>query len=190
MRNVSKLRATTSQWATAYPWHFGASVPSTGPVLGIDLLSGGAPFGIDLFEMVRTGIAQNPNAVIAGSPANGKSALVKQLVWWLTGAFGIRFVATDIKGEYTALAAALNVPVLDLHPGGTTKVNPLANTIGRLEFVHALTALCHTLASLHDEQGEVTIDGLVHSTTNAPEFDEATFRSDHRVLVSDLRFSE
>jgi hypothetical protein len=35
--------------------------------------------------------------------------------------------------EDTALADALDVPILDLHPGGTVKVNPLADPNGRLE---------------------------------------------------------
>ena len=139
---TSKLRATTAEWSSAYPWHFGGSIPSVGPIVGVDHLSGGAPFGIDPFAWVNEGIAQNPNIVIAGAPGNGKSALVKQILWWLVGAFGCRFVATDVKGEYTPLARALGVPILDLRPGGNTKVNPLEDPLGRLEFAHALAALC------------------------------------------------
>ena len=139
---ISKLRATTAEWSSAYPWHFGGSIPSVGPIVGVDHLSGGAPFGIDPFAWVNDGIAQNPNIVIAGAPGNGKSALVKQILWWLVGAFGCRFVATDVKGEYTPLARVLGVPILDLRPGGDTKVNPLEVPQGRLEFAHALAALC------------------------------------------------
>lgn len=140
---VDKLRATTAEWSSTYPWHFGGSIPpNNGPVIGVDRLSGRAPFGLDPFEWVRTGIVQNPNAVIAGAPANGKSALTKMMIWWLAGCLGYRFVATDVKGEYLPLANALNVPVLDLHPAGIAKVNPLEHAEGRLEFVHALAALC------------------------------------------------
>lgn len=140
---VDKLRATTAQWRSTYPWHFGGSIPANhGPVVGVDLLSGRAPFGIDPFEWVRSEVVQNPNAVIVGSPANGKSALVKQAIWWLVGAFGYGFVATDVKGEYTALAHALGVPVLDLHPAGIARVNPLEKPDGRLEFALALAAVC------------------------------------------------
>jgi acetylornithine deacetylase/succinyl-diaminopimelate desuccinylase-like protein len=46
----------------------------------------------------------------------------------------------------------------------------------------ALTALCHTLASLHDEHGEVAIAGLVHNRSEAPDVDEAVFRSDVALL--------
>ena len=54
---ISKLRATTAEWMSAYPWHYGRSIPSTGPILGVDLLAGGAPFGLDVFELVRHGVA-------------------------------------------------------------------------------------------------------------------------------------
>ena len=139
---ISKLRATTAEWMSAYPWHYGRSIPSTGPILGVDLLAGGAPFGLDVFELVRQGVAQNPNLVVVGAPANGKSALVKQMLWWMAGAFGLRFAATDVKGEYAPLAGALGVPVVALHPGGEVSVNPLADPAGRLEFASALAALC------------------------------------------------
>jgi len=140
---VEKLRATTNEWRSTYPWHFGGSIPpNAGPVIGVDRLSGQAPFGLDPFEWVRSGIVQNPNIVVAGAPANGKSALAKMMIWWLAGCLGCRFVATDVKGEYLPLAKALGVPVLDLHPTGIVKVNPLEHEVGRLEFVNALASLC------------------------------------------------
>jgi acetylornithine deacetylase/succinyl-diaminopimelate desuccinylase-like protein len=46
----------------------------------------------------------------------------------------------------------------------------------------ALTALCRTLASLHDELGEVAVGGLAQGTSAAPDYDEATFRSDVGLL--------
>ncbi len=46
----------------------------------------------------------------------------------------------------------------------------------------ALTALCRTLAGLHDEHGDVAIPGLVHGTSEAPDVDEATFRGDAGLL--------
>jgi type IV secretory pathway VirB4 component len=140
---IDKLRATSHEWRSTYPWHFGGSIPAnSGPVVGVDLLSGRAPFGIDPFEWVRQGIVANPNIVVSGAPANGKSGLAKEMIWWLAGHLGIRFVATDVKGEYTPLARALEVPVLDMSPSGLERVNPLDHPDGRVEFVHALGALC------------------------------------------------
>jgi acetylornithine deacetylase/succinyl-diaminopimelate desuccinylase-like protein len=49
----------------------------------------------------------------------------------------------------------------------------------------ALTALCRLMATLHDDKGRVAIPGLVHNTVDladAPDLDEATFRSDAAAL--------
>ncbi|HEX4359941.1 MAG TPA: dipeptidase [Pseudonocardia sp.] len=46
----------------------------------------------------------------------------------------------------------------------------------------ALTALCRLLATLHDDKGRVAVSGLVHNTSDVPDLDEATFRSDAGVL--------
>lgn len=46
----------------------------------------------------------------------------------------------------------------------------------------ALTALCRLLATLHDDKGRVAVPGLVHGTSNAPDPDEATFRSEAGTL--------
>ncbi|NMH98493.1 M20/M25/M40 family metallo-hydrolase [Pseudonocardia acidicola] len=46
----------------------------------------------------------------------------------------------------------------------------------------ALTALCTTLGALHDAKGEVAIPGLARGHSDAPDMDEATFRSDAGLL--------
>ncbi|NMH81291.1 dipeptidase [Pseudonocardia xinjiangensis] len=46
----------------------------------------------------------------------------------------------------------------------------------------ALTALCHALAALHDENGDVAVPGLARGSSEAPDLDEATFRSDAGLL--------
>jgi cysteinylglycine-S-conjugate dipeptidase len=46
----------------------------------------------------------------------------------------------------------------------------------------ALTALCRLLASLHDEQGNVAVDGLVSAAAAAVDYPEARFRADAGVL--------
>jgi acetylornithine deacetylase/succinyl-diaminopimelate desuccinylase-like protein len=46
----------------------------------------------------------------------------------------------------------------------------------------ALTALCRALATLHDADGEVAVPGLAHGTSEAPDVDEAVFRSDAGLL--------
>lgn len=163
---VSKLRATTAEWQSSYPWHFGGSIPSIGPVLGIDRLAGDSPFGLDPLRLVTDGHATNPNMVVAGAPGNGKSAFVKALLWNLVGAFGYRFVATDVKGEYRAIAEALGAPVLDLRPGGSTRINPLRDPYGRLEFASALTSLC--LSRSLDSMEQAALTAAVRVLPTAP----------------------
>ncbi len=46
----------------------------------------------------------------------------------------------------------------------------------------ALTALCRLLATLHDDDGEVAVQGLHSSTSDAPDPDPDTFRADAGVL--------
>ena len=46
----------------------------------------------------------------------------------------------------------------------------------------ALTALCRTLATLHDDKGDVAVPGLVRGSSDAPDPDEATYRSDAGLL--------
>jgi acetylornithine deacetylase/succinyl-diaminopimelate desuccinylase-like protein len=46
----------------------------------------------------------------------------------------------------------------------------------------ALTALCRTLASLHDEHGAVAVPGLAQGRSQAPDLDESVFRSDAGLL--------
>jgi acetylornithine deacetylase/succinyl-diaminopimelate desuccinylase-like protein len=46
----------------------------------------------------------------------------------------------------------------------------------------ALTALCRLLATLHDANGDVAIDGLHAGTSNAPDIPEDQFRADAGIL--------
>jgi acetylornithine deacetylase/succinyl-diaminopimelate desuccinylase-like protein len=46
----------------------------------------------------------------------------------------------------------------------------------------ALTALCRLLATLHDDAGDVAVEGLHHGSSDAPDVPEEQFRSDAGVL--------
>jgi hypothetical protein len=68
-----------------------------------------------------------------GEPGNGKSALIKSLLWRMAGVFGTgeggRWVAVaDPKGEYATLAEWLGLTVIRLTPGGATRLNPLGES--------------------------------------------------------------
>ena len=160
MRSPLRLRlhrGTTAHVASIYPFSVQGSFGYRGPYIGVDLLAGGAEFCWDPFEAYAAGAITNPNCWILGEPGNGKSALVKSLLWRMVALYGSgptgRWVAiADPKGEYRALAEWLGLHVVHLTPGGTTRINPLAEgpgaddepeerrTLRRAEMVTALAA--------------------------------------------------
>jgi hypothetical protein len=121
--------ATTAHLQALYPFSVEADLGDHGVFLGRNRLTGGAGFFFDLFEAYDAGLIQGPNAVICGAGAHGKSAIAKTLVHrsrLLRTAGRDRFVAViDPKGEWIPLATALGWAVLQLRPGGTTRINPL-----------------------------------------------------------------
>lgn len=125
-RNV----ATTYHLAAAYPFSVEAGLGVRGAFMGLNLLSGGGGFFFDLFEAHSQGLITAPNMFITGAGGYGKSALAKTYVFRssiLRGAYdrGPFVFVLDAKGEWTALAQALGLTVVDLHPGGPARVNPL-----------------------------------------------------------------
>jgi len=124
-------RGTTAHVSSIYPFSVQASFGHQGTYVGVDLLAGGAEFCWDPFEAYTTGLVTNPNGWVLGEPGNGKSALVKCLLWRQAAIYGHgeggRWLAiADPKGEYTALADHLGLTTVRLSPGGTTRINPLA----------------------------------------------------------------
>lgn len=144
---LDRSTVTTRHLRSAFPWHFDGGLLCPGPLIGVNLLAGRAPFTFDPFGLLLAELASNPNVIVAGKPGVGKSTIGKTVVWWCVGAFGYRFVAVDPKGEYRALADALGVSVIQLHPGGQSRVNPLASDRtedgdrARLRFVTALASV-------------------------------------------------
>jgi hypothetical protein len=121
---VPRHRATTAQLCAAYPFAAEAGLGAAGIYLGTNLLSGGA-FCFDPFVAYQRGLVTNPNMLVAGEPGTGKSATVKVFVHRAVAVFGRWVAIADPKGEYRALAEALGLDVVALHPGGTSRINPL-----------------------------------------------------------------
>jgi hypothetical protein len=124
-------RGTTAHVASVYPFSVQASFGHRGTYVGLDLLAGGAEFCWDPFDAYAAGLVTNPNAWVLGEPGNGKSALVKCLLWRQAAVYGHgdhgRWLAiADPKGEYATLAEHLGLTTVRLSPGGTTRINPLA----------------------------------------------------------------
>jgi type IV secretory pathway VirB4 component len=166
---LRRHRGTTAHVASLYPFSVQGSFGYRGPYVGVDLLAGGAEFCWDPFEAYAAGAITNPNCWVLGEPGNGKSALVKSLLWRMAALYGTgpsgRWLAiADPKGEYRPLAEWLGLHVVALAPGGSTRVNPLAEgpgaadepeerrTLRRAEMVTALvaTVLDRSLNQLED----------------------------------------
>jgi hypothetical protein len=125
---LQRHRGTTAHVSSIYPFSVQGSFGHRGVYVGVDLLAGGGEFCWDPFDAYADGHVTNPNCWILGEPGNGKSALVKCLLWRQAAVYGAqRFTAiADPKGEYSDLAERLGLTVVRLAPGGTTRLNPLA----------------------------------------------------------------
>jgi hypothetical protein len=126
---LQRHRGTTAHICSVYPFSVAAGLGHRGAYIGTDLLTGGGGFCWDPFEAYDQRLTTNPNTWVLGEPGNGKSALIKTLLYRMAGIWTgeqSRFVAIcDPKGEYIGLADALGLPVVRLAPGGTTRLNPL-----------------------------------------------------------------
>jgi hypothetical protein len=125
-------RGTTAHVASLYPFSVRSAAGHAGAYVGLDLLAGGGEFCWDPFEAYAAGAVTNPNCWVFGEPGNGKSALVKCLLWRMAGIYGTGeggrwFAIADPKGEYLGLAERLGLAVVRLAPGGSTRLNPLAD---------------------------------------------------------------
>jgi type IV secretory pathway VirB4 component len=144
-------RSTTAHLATLDPFGFGTRPASAAPLVGVDVLAGGAPYAWDPFDAYAAGTVTNPNAWILGEPGHGKSALVKSLLWRMAAVYGLgagrRWIAiVDPKGEYRGLAGALGLTHVRLAPGGDDRLNPLDTATPADNRAALVAALAATVA--------------------------------------------
>ncbi|MDA8289431.1 MAG: hypothetical protein M0014_13470 [Actinomycetota bacterium] len=151
---VPEHRVTTRHSPSAYPFQCQPGLPQAGPLVGHDLLSGGAMFCYDPWYLYQRGIIQSPNAIVLGKIGKGKSSLVKTYLL-RQFVFGRGIYVMDPKGEYEPLARELGIPFVRLEPGGTVRVNPLDP--GQLTDPGAIAR----------QRGELTI-GLCESALRRP----------------------
>jgi type IV secretory pathway VirB4 component len=185
-------RGTTANVASVYPFSVQPTFGHRGALIGIDLLGGGAEFCWDPFEAYRAGLVTNPNCWLLGEPGNGKSALIKTLLYRQAAIYGNdgkrRWTAIlDPKGEYTPLAKALGYTVIRLAPDGHTRINPLdprlagpgqatqARVLRQVDLCSALIAavLSRPLTQLE----ESLLFAAVEQTTSGERARAATLRS-------------
>jgi type IV secretory pathway VirB4 component len=88
--------------------------------------SSGAAFSFDPWVLYGQGLLDDPNVIVLGKLGQGKSALVKTLLWRML-LFGRRAFVLDVKREYGPLCEAVGVQAISLRPGGGVRLNPLAS---------------------------------------------------------------
>jgi type IV secretory pathway VirB4 component len=110
-----------------------------GVFIGRDSAGGG--FCYDPWVLYGDGALDDPNAIVLGKLGQGKSALVKTLLWRML-LFGRRAFVLDVKREYGPLCEAVGVEPIALVPGGGVRLNPLASRPeehAQLELLRAVT---------------------------------------------------
>ena len=132
-------RCTTRHAQALYPFINPGGLGGRGTYIGRD--SGGAAFCYDPWRLYGDGALDDPNAIVLGKLGQGKSALVKTLLWRML-LFGRRAFVLDVKREYGPLCDAVGVRPISLVPGSGVRVNPLASRPeehAQLELLRAVT---------------------------------------------------
>ncbi|MBV9311334.1 MAG: hypothetical protein JOZ73_10905 [Solirubrobacterales bacterium] len=117
-------RCTTRHAQAIYPFIAAGGLGGRGVFIGRD--SSGGAFCYDPWALYSDGALDDPNAIVLGKLGQGKSALVKTLLWRML-LFGRRAFVLDVKREYGPLCRAAGVRPISLVPGGGIRLNPLAS---------------------------------------------------------------
>jgi type IV secretory pathway VirB4 component len=117
-------RCTTRHAQAIYPFVTPGGLSGRGVFVGRD--SSGGAFCFDPWLLYGEGVLDDPNVIVLGKLGQGKSALVKTLLWRML-LFGRRAFVLDVKREYGPLCAAVGVRPISLVPGGGVRLNPLAS---------------------------------------------------------------
>jgi type IV secretory pathway VirB4 component len=130
---------TTRHAQAIYPFIAAGGLGGRGVFIGRD--SSGGAFCYDPWLLYGEGALDDPNAIVLGKLGQGKSSLVKTLLWRML-LFGRRAFVLDVKREYGPLCEAVGVRPISLVPGGGVRLNPLASRPeehAQLELLRAVT---------------------------------------------------
>jgi type IV secretory pathway VirB4 component len=116
-------RVTTRHAQAIYPFTTSGGLGGRGAFIGRD--TDGGAFCFDPWVLYDEGALDDPNAIVIGKLGQGKSALVKTLLWRML-LFGRRAFVLDVKREYGPLCASVGVKPVSLAPGGGVRLNPLS----------------------------------------------------------------
>jgi type IV secretory pathway VirB4 component len=134
-------RFTTRHAQAIYPFTAGGGLGGRGVFIGRD--AAGGAFCFDPWVLYGEGVLDDPNAIVLGKLGQGKSALVKTLLWRML-LFGRRAFVLDVKREYGPLCAAVGVRPVSLVPGGGVRLNPLASRPEEHAQIELLRAIATT----------------------------------------------
>ncbi len=144
-------RVTTRHAQAIYPFTTGGGLGGRGAFIGRDA-SGGA-FCFDPWVLYDDGLLDDPNAIVIGKLGQGKSALVKTLLWRML-LFGRRAFVLDVKSEYGPLCASVGVRPIALAPGGGVRLNPLSARPEEHAQIELLRAIATTAIGQRLDQTE------------------------------------
>ncbi len=117
-------RCTTRHAQAVYPFIAAGGLGGRGVFIGRHAT--GAAFCFDPWVLYGEGALDDPNVIVLGKLGQGKSALVKTLLWRML-LFGRRAFVLDVKREYGPLCRAVGATPISLVPGGGVRLNPLAS---------------------------------------------------------------
>ena len=132
-------RCTTRNAQAVYPFMAHGGLGGRGVFVGRER-TGGA-FCFDPWVLYGDGLLDDPNVIVLGKLGQGKSALVKTLLWRML-LFGRQAFVLDVKREYGPLCDAVGVRPISLAPGAGVRLNPLASRPeehAQLELLRAVT---------------------------------------------------
>jgi len=132
-------RCTTRHAQSIYPFQTAGGLGGQGVFIGRD--SSGGAFCYDPWVLYGDGRLDDPNIIVLGKLGQGKSSLVKTLLWRML-LFGRRAFVLDVKREYGPLCHAVGVEPISLVPGGGLRLNPLSSRPeehAQLELLRAVT---------------------------------------------------
>ena len=181
--------ASSAPLALAHPFLAGDSLGQRGMLVGTDA-AGGLVF-FDPFELYASRALSGPGVAVMGEIGRGKSSLVKSLVLRQVGTLGRRCIVISPKrGEYDALAAALDTKPVRLGGGSDARLNPLdgADAQARLRAARAVAraALARALSPAEDAALAATLTAAA-GTITLPLLVEALLAPRPEVLASRWR---
>ena len=134
-------KATSRHVEAIYPFMASGGLGGEGVFIGRD--SSGGAFVYDGWVLYGRDALKDANMIIFGRLGQGKSALIKTLVW-RNLLFGRRAFVLDVKREYGPLCELVGVRPIKLQPGGGVCLNPLTSRPERHSQLELLRAVAQT----------------------------------------------